>query len=141
MRIRLEKGFWTSWVGLTVLGVTQAPEDEPGSLPGIGNAAFGIGGSLGFAWAGTIVAQGTKAGYQTALIADVYHLMKPGRNFHQGFSYWEWIRGQEVDFYAQAPRQNPAMSAVSAIGLPAGDSNASRSGTRPPASLGVCVNP
>jgi predicted MFS family arabinose efflux permease len=52
---------------LTVLGVTQAPEDEPGSLPGIGNAAFGIGGSLGFAWAGTIVAQGTKAGYQTAL--------------------------------------------------------------------------
>jgi predicted MFS family arabinose efflux permease len=52
---------------LTVLGVTQAPEDEPGSLPGISNAAFGIGGSLGFAWAGTIVAQGTKAGYQTAL--------------------------------------------------------------------------
>jgi predicted MFS family arabinose efflux permease len=52
---------------LTALSVTQAPEDEPGSLPGIGNAAFGIGSSLGFAWAGTIVAQGTKASYQTAL--------------------------------------------------------------------------
>ena len=24
MRIRIEKGFWTSWVGLTVLGVTFA---------------------------------------------------------------------------------------------------------------------
>jgi len=30
-------------------------------------AAVGIGGSLGFAWAGTIVAQGTKAGFQSAL--------------------------------------------------------------------------
>jgi hypothetical protein len=52
---------------IAALGVIQAPEDEPGSLPGIANAAFGIGGSLGFAWAGTIVAQGTKAGFQSAL--------------------------------------------------------------------------
>ena len=27
---------------LAALGVIQAPEDEPGSLPGISNAAFGI---------------------------------------------------------------------------------------------------
>ena len=39
---------------LAALGVIQAPEDEPGSLPGISNAAFGIGGSLGFAWAGRL---------------------------------------------------------------------------------------
>jgi len=52
---------------LAALGVIQAPEDEPGSLPGISNASFGIGGSLGFAWAGPIVAQGTKAGFESAL--------------------------------------------------------------------------
>jgi predicted MFS family arabinose efflux permease len=52
---------------LAALGVIQAPEDEPGSLPGICNAAFGIGGSLGFTWAGTIVGEGTKASYHAAL--------------------------------------------------------------------------
>jgi predicted MFS family arabinose efflux permease len=52
---------------LAALGVMQASEDEPGSLAGIANAGFGIGGSLGFAWAGTIVAQGTKAGFESAL--------------------------------------------------------------------------
>jgi predicted MFS family arabinose efflux permease len=52
---------------IAALGVIQAPEDEPGSLPGIANASFGVGGSLGFAWAGTIVAQGTKAGFESAL--------------------------------------------------------------------------
>jgi hypothetical protein len=45
---------------LAALGVIQAPEDEPGSLPGISNAAFGIGGSLGFAWAGTVVGEGPR---------------------------------------------------------------------------------
>lgn len=52
---------------LAALGVIQAPEDEPGSLPGICNAAFGIGGSLGFTWAGTVVGEGTKASYHSAL--------------------------------------------------------------------------
>jgi arylsulfatase A-like enzyme len=50
------------------------------------------------------------ADYRTALIADVYHIMKPGLNFHRGFSYYEWIRGQEIDFYAQAPREAPDFS-------------------------------
>jgi hypothetical protein len=57
----------TSLTPLAALGVIQAPKDEPGSLPGIANASFGIGGSIGFAWAGTIVAQGTKAGFESAL--------------------------------------------------------------------------
>jgi predicted MFS family arabinose efflux permease len=52
---------------LAALGVIQAPEDEPGSLPGISNAAFGIGGSLGFAWAGTVVGAGTAASYHSGL--------------------------------------------------------------------------
>ena len=52
---------------LAALGVVQAPEDEPGSLPGISNAAFGIGGSLGFTWAGTVVGAGTRGSYHSAL--------------------------------------------------------------------------
>jgi predicted MFS family arabinose efflux permease len=52
---------------LSALGVLQAPADEPGSLPGISNASYGIGGSLGFAWAGTVVGEGTKQGFQSAL--------------------------------------------------------------------------
>ncbi len=47
------------------------------------------------------------AGYSTALIADLPHLFKPGRNFHRGFNYYEWVRGQEIDFFAQAPRTKP----------------------------------
>lgn len=52
---------------LSVLGVIQARQDEPGSLPGLSNAAFGIGSSLGFAWAGPMVGQGTPAGFHSAL--------------------------------------------------------------------------
>lgn len=48
-----------------------------------------------------------EAGYETALIADVPHLQRPGRNFHRGFFYYEWVRGQEIDYYAQAPRKYP----------------------------------
>jgi predicted MFS family arabinose efflux permease len=50
-----------------ILGVVQAPEDEPGSLPGISNAAYGIGSSLGFAWAGPLVGSGTEASFQSSL--------------------------------------------------------------------------
>lgn len=52
------------------------------------------------------------ANYQTALIADLPHLFKPGRNFHRGFNYWEWVRGQEIDYYAQAPRSKPDFSSL-----------------------------
>ncbi|WP_286274961.1 MFS transporter [Mycobacterium antarcticum] len=52
---------------MSVLGVTQAPEDAPGSLPGISNAAFGIGSSIGFAWAGPVVGSGTVGSFATAL--------------------------------------------------------------------------
>jgi MFS family permease len=52
---------------MSILGVVQAPEDEPGSLPGISNAAYGIGLSLGFAWAGPVVGSGTTSSFPTAL--------------------------------------------------------------------------
>lgn len=51
-----------------------------------------------------------EAGYITALVADLPHLQRPGRNFHRGFGYYEWVRGQEVDFYGQAPRKQPDYS-------------------------------
>jgi predicted MFS family arabinose efflux permease len=56
---------------LSVLGVMQARPDEPGSLPGLSNAAFGVGSSLGFAWAGPIVGQGSVEGFQSALWISV----------------------------------------------------------------------
>ena len=52
----------------------------------------------------------SEAGYVTALIADLPHLQRPGRNFHRGYGYYEWIRGQEIDYYAQAPRKLPDFS-------------------------------
>jgi predicted MFS family arabinose efflux permease len=52
---------------MSVLGVVQAPEQAPGSLPGISNAAFGVGSSLGFAWAAPIVGSGTHDSFNTAL--------------------------------------------------------------------------
>ncbi|WP_231971024.1 MFS transporter [Mycobacterium sp. E3198] len=52
---------------MSALGVLQAPPDEPGSLPGIANASYGIGSSLGFAWAVTVVGAGTGTGYHSAL--------------------------------------------------------------------------
>ncbi len=37
--------------------------------------------------------------FATCLVTDVYHMMKPGKNFHRGFEYWYWIRGVEDDRY------------------------------------------
>ncbi|WP_101951768.1 MFS transporter [Mycobacterium sp. 3519A] len=59
--------FGMAMTAMGILGVVQAPEDEPGSLPGISNAAYGIGSSLGFAWAGPIVGSGTASSFQLAL--------------------------------------------------------------------------
>jgi arylsulfatase A-like enzyme len=44
-----------------------------------------------------------EAGYLTALISDVYHQFKPGRNFQRGFHTYRWIRGQEFDDYGTSP--------------------------------------
>jgi arylsulfatase A-like enzyme len=46
-----------------------------------------------------------EAGYITALVSDLYHEMKPTRNFQKGFHTWQWIRGQEVDYYGTSPHQ------------------------------------
>ncbi len=47
-------------------------------------------------------------GYISAFFNDVYHMMKPGKNFHRGFDGWYWIRGQEDDPYALRDRERVA---------------------------------
>ena len=45
-----------------------------------------------------------KASYSTALVSDLYHTFKPGKNFHRGFGCWRWIRGQEQDRWESGPK-------------------------------------
>ena len=49
----------------------------------------------------------TDAGYRTALFTDCYHQFKPSKNFHRGFSEWQWIRGQETDRFRSGPALPP----------------------------------
>lgn len=56
---------------LMSLGVLQASDEEPGTLPGLSNASYGVGFSLGFAWAGPIVGSGTDSTFQHAFWACV----------------------------------------------------------------------
>ena len=48
------------------------------------------------------------AGYRTGLIADVYHMFKPSKNFWRGFDQWMFLRGQETDPYRSGPRLTQA---------------------------------
>ena len=52
-------------------------------------------------------APGGDAGYRTALFTDCYHQFKPSKNFHRGFSEWQWIRGQETDRFRSGPALPP----------------------------------
>ena len=45
-----------------------------------------------------------EAGYRTALIADVYHMFKPSKNYGRGFDQWMFLRGQENDPARSGPR-------------------------------------
>jgi len=46
----------------------------------------------------------SERGYTTGLVCDLYHIMKPGKNFHRGFDSWQWIRGQETDHLIPTPK-------------------------------------
>ena len=48
------------------------------------------------------------AGYRTALIADVYHMFKPSKNYWRGFDQWTFLRGQERDPYRSGPEPTQA---------------------------------
>lgn len=45
------------------------------------------------------------SGYITALVSDLPHEEKPGRNFHRGFRTVRWIRGNESDLYGTVPHR------------------------------------
>jgi len=45
-----------------------------------------------------------ESGYRTGLIADVYHMFKPSKNFWRGFDQWMFLRGQETDPFRSGPR-------------------------------------
>ena len=47
-------------------------------------------------------------GYRTALIADVYHMFKPSKNYWRGFDQWTFLRGQETDPQRSGPRLKQA---------------------------------
>ena len=47
------------------------------------------------------------AGYRTGLVADVYHMFKPSKNFWRGFDQWTFLRGQERDPYRSGPQLTP----------------------------------
>ena len=51
------------------------------------------------------------AGYTNALVTDVYHQFKPGKNFQRGFQSWRYIRGQESDALESGPRKAINLSA------------------------------
>jgi arylsulfatase A-like enzyme len=44
------------------------------------------------------------AGYRTALVADVYHMFKPSKNYWRGFDQWTFLRGQEKDPQRSGPK-------------------------------------
>ena len=60
----------------------------------------------------------TEKGYCNGFVTDVYHMMKPGKNFHRGFQYWDWIRGQEGDMYALRDKDQ-VMEMVEQLTVPA----------------------
>ena len=45
-----------------------------------------------------------EAGYRTGLIADVFHMFKPSKNFWRGFDQWTFLRGQEIDPCRSGPQ-------------------------------------
>lgn len=60
-------------------------------------------------------------GYVTALISDLPHMFKPGKNFHRGFLQFEWVRGQEMDYYRSGPRDAVDLSRFMPPGASGGE--------------------
>ncbi|NLF01750.1 MAG: sulfatase [Anaerolineales bacterium] len=56
----------------------------------------------------TLAEMFSAAGYRTGLVADVYHMFKPSKNFWRGFDQWTFLRGQETDPQRSGPRLTEA---------------------------------
>jgi arylsulfatase A-like enzyme len=86
----------TLWTGRRIVPFHYYRQPEPVQLPGwhsLYNEDVTLSETL------------LEAGYIPALIADLPHLQRPGRNFHRGYRVYEWIRGQETDYYGTSPHQ------------------------------------
>ena len=86
----------TLWTGRRILPFHYYRQPEPVQLPGwhsLYNEDVTLSETL------------LEAGYIPALIADLPHLQRPGRNFHRGYRVYEWIRGQETDYYGTSPHR------------------------------------
>ncbi len=57
------------------------------------------------------------AGFVTGIVADTYHLFKPGMNLLRGFSSWQIVRGQEADPFRSGPRRVLRRAAARYTGL------------------------
>jgi arylsulfatase A-like enzyme len=84
----------TLWTGRRILPFHYYRQPEPVQLPGwhsLYNEDVTLSEVL------------LAAGYIPALISDIPHLQRPGRNFHRGYRVYEWVRGQEIDYYGTSP--------------------------------------
>jgi len=45
-----------------------------------------------------------ESGHRTGLIADLWHMFKPSKNYWRGFHQWQFLRGQEADPARSGPR-------------------------------------
>jgi arylsulfatase A-like enzyme len=43
-------------------------------------------------------------GYWNGMVTDLWHLFKPNMNFHRNFDTWDFIRGQERDYWRYGPK-------------------------------------
>ena len=43
-------------------------------------------------------------GFTTGFVTDTYHYFAPNMNFHRGFDFWHWVRGQENDKWRSGPK-------------------------------------
>ena len=57
----------------------------------------------------TVAEHLAEQGYVTALVTDVWHLMKPSMNFHRGFASFQFERGQEADLWQSGPLPDGAL--------------------------------
>jgi len=93
----------TLWTGRRILPFHYYRQHEPVQLPGwhqLYNEDVTLSETL------------LEAGYIPALIADIPHIQRPDRNFHRGYRHYEWIRGQEIDYYGTAPHKQPDVSDI-----------------------------
>ncbi len=91
------------WTGRRILPLSYYHQHEPVQLPGWHELFYED---------QTLAETLHESDYHTVLIADIPHLQRPGKNFHRGYRYCEWVRGHEVDYYAQAPHQTPDLGHI-----------------------------